>query len=90
MTSRTRRCRRRDGLSSTAAFASWLERYGQGRDEHASLLAHHYAAAVRREDVDLAWAGHGDELVGCASGRSPGPKRAAELAIGRYEIDAGG
>ena len=30
-----------------AGFADWLERFGEGRDEHASLLAHHYAEAVR-------------------------------------------
>ncbi len=38
-----------------AGFAEWLERVGGGRDEHAAQLAHHYAAAVRTEDVDLAW-----------------------------------
>ena len=27
----------------------WLERSGKGRDEYASLLAHHYAEAVRAE-----------------------------------------
>ena len=37
-----------------AAFAAWLERTGS-RHEHASLLAHHYAEAVRPEDADLAW-----------------------------------
>src|SRR5439155_670089 len=40
-----------------AALAEWLERFGEGRDEHAALLAHHYAEAVRPEDEDLAWAG---------------------------------
>ena len=35
---------------------------GEGRDEHAALLAHHYAEAVRPEDVDLAWAGDDAEL----------------------------
>ena len=35
-----------------AAFAGWLERVGAGRDEHAALLAHHYAEAVRPEDIE--------------------------------------
>src|SRR5438132_1144206 len=37
-----------------AAFAGWLERLSE-RDDLASLLAHHYAEAVRPEDADLAW-----------------------------------
>ena len=40
-----------------AGFAEWIERLGEGRDEHASLLAHHYAEAVKPEEADLAWAG---------------------------------
>jgi predicted ATPase len=36
-------------------FAEWIERVGEGRDEHAPLLAHHYAEAVRPEDVDVVW-----------------------------------
>ena len=45
-----------------AGFAAWLERTGGGRDEHAPLLAHHYAEAVRPEDVDLAWPDEEAEL----------------------------
>jgi predicted ATPase len=45
-----------------AAFAAWLEQRGKARDELASLLAHHYAEAVRPEDTDLAWAGEAAEL----------------------------
>src|SRR5439155_22765975 len=45
-----------------AAFAAWLERFGEGRDEHAPLLAHHYAEAASPENADLAWAGQPDEL----------------------------
>jgi AAA ATPase domain/Adenylate and Guanylate cyclase catalytic domain len=72
-----------------AGFAQWLERNGKGQDEHAALLAHHYAAAVVPEDVDLAWPGRereAEELRGKAVRWS---RRAAELAIGRYEIDQG-
>jgi len=37
-----------------ASFARWLEAFGGGRDEHAALLAHHYAEAVRPQEADLA------------------------------------
>jgi DNA-binding SARP family transcriptional activator len=70
-----------------AGFAEWLERIGGGRDEHAPLLAHHYAQAVAPALADLAWSDHerAAELRGKAVRWS---RRAAELAIGRYEIDS--
>jgi class 3 adenylate cyclase len=72
-----------------AAFAGWLERSAQGRDEDAPILAHHYAEAVRPEDADLAWADDDEELA-ALRGRARGwIRRAAELAIGRFEIDEG-
>ena len=70
-----------------ARFAEWLERAGEGRDEHAALLAHHYAEAVRPEDADLAWAGEDDELARLRSRAVSWLRRAAGLAVGRYEID---
>ena len=72
-----------------AAFAGWLERSGEGNDEHAALLAHHFAEAVRPEDLDLAWAGREDEAAELRAQALAWSKRAAELAIGRYEIDQG-
>jgi class 3 adenylate cyclase len=72
-----------------AAFARWLERSGEGNDEHSGLLAHHYAEAVRPEDLDLAWAGREDEAADLREKALRWSKRAAELAIGRYEIDEG-
>jgi class 3 adenylate cyclase len=72
-----------------AAFAQWLEQVGEGRDEVASLLAHHYAEAVRPEDVDLAWADADEELEMLRDKASVWLRRAADLAIGRYEIDDG-
>ena len=72
-----------------AAFAAWLERRGDGRDEHAPLLAHHFAEAVRPEDLDLAWAGRAEEVEGLRSKATSWSRRAADLAIGRYEIDEG-
>ena len=70
-----------------AAFAAWLERAGEGRGEHAALLAHHYSEAARPEDADLAWAGEDDELERLRAKAVAWLGRAAELAIGRYELD---
>ena len=70
-----------------AAFASWLEGAGLGRDEHAGLLAHHYASAVLPEDVDLAWPGSDDRVVELRARAVEWSRRAAQLAVGRYEID---
>jgi class 3 adenylate cyclase len=72
-----------------AGFAQWLERNGEGGDEHAALLAHHYAAAVVPEDIDLAWPGREREAEELRAKAVWWSRRAAELAIGRYEIDQG-
>jgi hypothetical protein len=72
-----------------AAFARWLERTGEGRDEDAQLLAHHYAAAVRPDDVDLAWVDDEGELAQLRTSALTWLRRAAQLAIGRFEIDDG-
>ncbi|TMK77155.1 MAG: hypothetical protein E6G45_10640 [Actinobacteria bacterium] len=70
-----------------ASFGDWLERLGEGRDEYAALLGHHYAEAVRPEDVDLAWPGEEAEVERLQAKGVAWLRRAAELAIGRYEID---
>jgi class 3 adenylate cyclase/tetratricopeptide (TPR) repeat protein len=70
-----------------ASFADWIARVG--RDEHAPLLAHHYAEAVRPEDVDFAWAGEDDELERVRGEALDWLRRAGTLAISRYEIDEG-
>jgi class 3 adenylate cyclase len=72
-----------------AGFAGWLERHGRGEDEHAPLLAHHYAAAVAPEDLDLAWAGREEQAEALRAKAVLWSRRAADLAIGRYEIDQG-
>ncbi|MGH3131444.1 MAG: AAA family ATPase, partial [Gaiellaceae bacterium] len=72
-----------------ATFARWLERSAQGRDEDAPILAHHYAEAVRPEDTDLAWASEEKELAALRARALEWLQRAAELAIGRFEIDEG-
>ena len=70
-------------------FADWLEQLGEGRDEHAPLLAHHYAEAVRPEDVDVAWPDGGPDLERVREKAVQWLRRAAEVAISRYEIDDG-
>ena len=70
-----------------AAFAAWLERRAEGRDELAPVLAHHYCEAVRPEDQDLAWAGQEEEMERLRAAAVAWARRAAELAVGRYEID---
>ncbi|MDP9331622.1 MAG: AAA family ATPase [Actinomycetota bacterium] len=72
-----------------AAFARWLERTGEGRDEYAPLLAHHYAEAVRPDDSDLAWAGEEGQLAELRASALAWLRSAAERAIGRFEIDEG-
>jgi hypothetical protein len=66
-----------------AAFAAWLERLG---GEHAPLLAHHYAEAVRPEDVDVAWPNGGNELETLRAKAVTWLTRAAESAMSRYEL----
>ncbi|MGH2920524.1 MAG: ATP-binding protein, partial [Gaiellaceae bacterium] len=72
-----------------ARFADWLERFGEGRDEQAAFLGHHYAEAVRPEDADLAWANESQEHERLRQKAVFWLQRAAELAIGRYELDDG-
>jgi hypothetical protein len=69
-----------------AGFAAWLEQAGGGRDETAPLLAHHYAEAVRPEDTDLAWGGEEAERARLQGKALDWLRRAAELALGRYEL----
>lgn len=70
-----------------AAFAAWLERLGDDRDDLASLLAHHYAEAVRPEDADLVWSGDQAEEERLRRKAAGWVRRAADLSILRYELD---
>jgi class 3 adenylate cyclase len=70
-----------------AGFADWILRLGEGRDEHAPLLAHHFAEAVRPEDADLAWEDGAEELGRLRSHAVTWLERAGDLAVGRYELD---
>ena len=69
-----------------ASLAEWLEREGRP-DELAPLLAHHFAEAVSADDADLAWHDHPDELARLREQAVRWLRRAAELALGRYELE---
>lgn len=69
-----------------ARYAEWLEAQGGGGDEDAASLAHHYAEAVRPEDVDLAWPGEEAEARRLRGRAVAWLRRAAMLAAGRYEM----
>jgi hypothetical protein len=69
-----------------ARVGEWLERTGADAEAHASLLAHHYAEAAAPAIADLAWS---DEEARTAELRDRAIwwlRRAAALAVGRYEI----
>jgi tetratricopeptide (TPR) repeat protein len=72
-----------------AKFADWLERASEIKDERASLLAHHYAEAVRPDTFDLAWREEPAQVERLRERAVEWLERAAELAVGRYEIDNG-
>jgi class 3 adenylate cyclase len=70
-----------------AAFADWMIENDRAKDEHASLLAYHYAESVRPENADLVWADDPGEL-----GRLRGQavlwlRGAGRMAAGRYEME---
>ncbi|MEO8639597.1 MAG: adenylate/guanylate cyclase domain-containing protein [Chloroflexota bacterium] len=76
---------RRAGMH--ARFAQWVEGRAGSPDEVAPILAHHYAEAVRPDDIDLAWSGRQQELVEMQARAVTWLSRAAALAIGRMEVD---
>jgi class 3 adenylate cyclase len=71
------------------AFAEWLERLGEGRDEHAAVLAHHYSETLRSDYAELAWSEDGETPRRLRPKAVGWLRRAAELAVGRYEIEEG-
>ena len=71
-----------------AAFAGWIEASTE-RDDHAALLAHHYAEAARAENADLAWTDQPETLAYLRTRAVEWLRAAAEVAVGRYSIDVG-
>src|SRR5207342_183416 len=72
-----------------ATIAEWVDRVARRQDEYATILAHHYAAAAKPDTADLAWAGQEERLAELRQKAVEWLRRAAELALGRYEIDEG-
>src|SRR5262249_11672038 len=70
-----------------AAFAEWLEARMGERDEMASMLAHHYAAAVNPDVTDLAWSAEPDRPATLSVRARHGLGRAGDLAMSRYELE---
>jgi class 3 adenylate cyclase len=70
-----------------AAFATWMVESDRAKDEHASLLAYHFAEAVRPEDADLAWSDEQAEAERLRSAAVQWLRRAADLARSRYEME---
>jgi hypothetical protein len=69
-----------------AALAGWIERSVESVDDVAALLAHHYADAVRPEDVELAWAGDDAEYERARAKALEWLRRAAAGSMQRYEL----
>ena len=69
-----------------ATLAEWIERSVEAVDDIAALLAHHYADAVRPEDVELAWAGDDAALERTRAKALQWLRRAAVGAMQRYEL----
>jgi hypothetical protein len=78
---------KRDRAHLHAEYAEWLDRRGEEREEAAAVLAHHYAEAVRSDDVDIAWADDERRLERLRGAAVAWLRRAAELAARRYDVD---
>jgi class 3 adenylate cyclase len=69
-----------------ASFADWLLERPQRIGGLSALLAHHYAEAVRPEEVDLAWPDRSEELDAYRAKAFEWLRRAADRAMRRYEL----
>jgi DNA-binding SARP family transcriptional activator len=70
-----------------AGFAEWLERTGRAIDEHAPLLAHHYAEAAAPERVELAWPDDPQRAQELRARAVAWLGRAADAALARFELE---
>ena len=68
-----------------AAYAGWLE--GGGRKHRASTLAYHYMEAVDPEIADLAWRDRDQDAARLRVSALRWLRRAAELALARFDLD---
>jgi class 3 adenylate cyclase len=69
-----------------AAYADWLEGV-DASDRRAGALAYHYAEAVDPEIAGLAWRGRDEDAARLRVSALRWLRRAAELALGRFDLD---
>ena len=69
-----------------AAFGRWLEA-DDATDGHAGVLAHHYSEAVAPGIAELAWRDREEELGELSAAALRWLRRAAELALARFDLD---
>jgi class 3 adenylate cyclase len=69
-----------------ASYGDWLEQEGT-QDTHAGTLAYHLSEAVNPAIAELAWRGEEEQLERLRSKALHWLRRAAELAIGRFDLD---
>jgi len=67
-------------------FARWIEA-DDATDRRAGVLAHHYSEAVDPGIAELAWRDRGDELAELSAAALRWLRRAAELSLGRFDLD---
>jgi class 3 adenylate cyclase len=70
-----------------AAVAEWMERTVASADEHAALLAYHYAEATLPSDADLAWQGDLARYDALRAKAVAWLLKAAQLATTQYSLD---
>ena len=68
-----------------ALYAGWLEAQEAG-DTRAGALAYHYAEAVNAEVAELAWRGRENEAQRLRAKALLWLRRAADLALGRFDL----
>ncbi len=68
-----------------ATYAVWLEEQEAG-DGRAATLAYHYAEAANPEVAELAWRDRDDEAARLQAKALHWLRRAADLALGRFDI----
>ena len=69
-----------------AAFARWLEA-DDATDRRVGALAHHYSEAVAPDIAELAWRDREAELGQLSAAALRWLRRAAELALARFDLD---
>jgi tetratricopeptide (TPR) repeat protein len=69
-----------------ARYGSWLEQ-GRAEDARAGALAYHFSEAVNPGIAELAWRGQEEQLERLRSTALHWLRRAADLAVARFDLD---